>query len=134
MHKLTKNEADILIQKLSKLDISHVSFSYQDGPKEIVWRYGSEALSVKKKGIDWSISTWIRTEDFVDTSIAPLRNFTRTASLSFSRFPIMARIRLMRAVVTFERKAEAHFESVRKMKEYASARMLIEGMTGNADG
>ena len=65
MHKLTKNEADILIQKLSKLDISHVSFSYQDGPKEIVWRYGSEALSVKKKGIDWSISTWIRTEDFV---------------------------------------------------------------------
>lgn len=134
MRKLTKADADMLIEKLIHLDVQKMQFWYESFTKQILWKRDCDAIVISKKGFDWEIETWTRTGDFFEYPSIPLRNFTRDSVLRFSRFPIAARLRLMRVVLTLERNLTIYNERVKDVDSDAAALKTVESIVGMSDG
>ena len=134
MRKLTKADADMLIEKLIHLDVQKMQFWYESFTKQILWKGDCDAIVISKEGFDWEIETWTRTGDFFEYPIIPLCNFTRDSVMRFSRFPIAARLRLMRVVLTLERNLTIYNERVKDVDSDAAALKTVESIVGMSDG
>ena len=134
MRKLTKADANMLIEKLIHLDVQKMQFWYESFTKQIVWKRDCDAIVISKKGFDWEIETWTRNGDFFEYPSMPLRNYQRDSALRFSQFPITSRIRLMRVVVGLERNLTIYNERVKTVDAEASALKAVESIVGMSDG